>query len=315
VFIKIDFGESKTLLMMRTTSSIIILCYIIMPYFPKNKGTKKPAMAKKRGYKKRYTKLPANSLAKRVKAILYKESETKSIQFFQDNVPVSDYLTGPYLGSGNSMFMSPLTPDAFITPIGLGNASSQRIGNKIRLSRVLLRGMITPRAYQTIDTEESPSNNAPQPFLFKMWIGYQKDTAFNEIDATLPAFFQEGATSAPPSGTLMDTFRKINTDKYVIVATRMFKVGPVSIITSQDTPVVGNNQNYANNDFKFNQRFSFDVTKYCPKVIKYNDTNTQPNCRGLYWFVEAINPTGDTFVTGRFPATLSYEIDIQYKDI
>jgi len=286
-----------------------------MPYYPKKRGTKKPGMAKKRVYKKRAGKKPVDTFAKRVKAVLYKECETKSIQFFQDAIPISDYGTGAYLGSPNQMLTLPLTPDASLTPIALGNASDQRIGNKIRLSKVTLRGMVTPRTYQTTNTTESPSNNAPQPFIFKMWIGYQKDTAFNEVDASLPNFFQEGKTSAAPSSTLMDTFRKINTDKYVIVATRQFKIGPQAIVMTQNNPISADNQNYNNNDFKFCQKFYFDVTKYCVKVMKYNDTNNQPNSRGLYWWFEAIDPTGAKMVPGRFPGELNYEIDIQYKDL
>jgi len=313
VFIKIDFGESKILLMMRTTSSIIILCYIIMPYFPKKKGNKKPAMARTRGYKKRVGK--SDGFAKRVKAVLMKTAETKSLQFFQDNIPLSDYKTGAYLGTTNTMYMIPLTPDSILTPISLGTAQSQRIGNKVQISKITLRGMLNPRTYQTSNTTESPTNNEPMPVLVKMWIGYQKDTAFCEVDQALPNFFQEGATSASPSGTLMDTFRKVNTDKYVIVATRQFKVGPQFIVTTQQAPGAANNQDYGNNDFKFLHKFSFDVTKHCVKVLKYNDGNNQPNTRGLFWWVEAIDITGANITTGRFPAELSYELDIQYKDI
>jgi len=285
-------------------------------YYPRKRGFSKKPAAKKRVYR-RARAVPyksKSSFAKKVKAVLTRNVETKSIQYFQDNVPVSDYQTGAYLGGPNTLFTGVLTPDSLLTPISLGTNSQQRIGNKITLSKVTLRGMINPRTYQTTNTDESPSNNAPSPFLFKIWIGYQRNTAYNEPEADYPNFFQEGGNSASPSGTLMDTFRKINTDKYVVVATRMYKVGPQSIITSQNTPVVANNQNYSNNEFKFCQRFSFDVTKYCVKAVKYNDTNNQPNTRGLFWWVEAIDPTGTTFTAGRFPAEMSYEVDIQYKD-
>jgi len=284
-----------------------------MPYYPKKRGAKKPGMAKKRGYKKR-GKQPM-SFEKRVLSVVKKTAETKSIQFFQDNIPVSDYLTGAYLGSPNQMLTLPLTPDQFITPISLGTSSQQRIGNKIMLSRVTLRGMINPRHYITTNTSEDPINNEPRPFLFKMWIGYQKDNAFCEVSKDLPGFFQEGLTSSIPTGTLMDTFRKVNTDKYRVVKTRTFKVGPQNITTTQNATDTNANQLYNNNDFKFNQQFSFDVTKYCVKLLKYNDTNNQPNVRGLYWWMEAIDPTGKNFTTGRFPAELSYEINIEYKDI
>lgn len=283
-----------------------------MPYYPKKRGAKKPGMAKKRGYKKRGNK---QSFQKAVLSVIKKTAETKSIQFFQDNIPVSDYPTGAWLGSPNEMLTLPLTPDQYITPISQGNSAQQRVGNKIMLSKVTLRGMVTPRTYQTTNTTESPSNNAPEPFLFKLWIGYQKDTAYNEVSASLPNFFQEGLSSSPPSGTLMDVFRKVNTDKYRIVKTKTFKVGPQSIVTTQNGTVSLNNQQYANNDFKFCQQFSFDVTKYCVKVLKYNDTNNQPNARGLYWWVEALDPTGISFTAGRFPASLSYELNIEYKDI
>jgi len=284
-----------------------------MKYARKRVAAKKPGA--KRAYKSKRTYKRPNSFAKRVQSVIKSTAETKSIQFFQDKIPVSDYLTGAYLGSPNQMLTLPLTPDSFITPISLGTSSQQRIGNKIMISKVTLRGMITPRTYQTTNTDESPSNNAPSPFLFKMWIGYQKDNAFCEVSNALPNFFQEGLTSANPTGTLMDTFRKVNTDKYRVVKTRTYKVGPQSIVTTQNAPVAPNNQNYGNNDFKFCQSFSFDVTKYCVKTLKYNDTNNQPNARGLYWWMEAIDPTGVNFTAGRFPAEINYEINIEYKDI
>jgi len=31
--------------------------------------------------------------------------------------------------------------------------------------------------------------------------------------------------------------------------------------------------------------------------------------------MEAIDPTGKNFTTGRFPAEISYEINIEYKDL
>uniref|UniRef100_UPI004047FA97 hypothetical protein n=1 Tax=Polynucleobacter sp. TaxID=2029855 RepID=UPI004047FA97 len=279
----------------------------------KRPAAKKPAA--KRAYKsKRFYKRPV-SFAKKVQSVIKRTAETKSIQFYQDNIPVSDYPTGAWLGSPAQLLTLPLTPDQYITPISQGNSAQQRVGNKIMLTKVALRGMITPRTYQTTNTTESPSNNAPEPFLFKIWIGYQKDTAYNEVSASLPGFFQEGSASVAPSGTLMDVFRKINTDKYRVVATRTFKVGPQSIVTTQNGTVTANNQNYANNDFKFCQQFSIDVTKYCVKVLKYNDTNNQPNTRGLYWWVEALDPTGVSFTAGRFPASLSYELNIEYQDI
>jgi len=284
-----------------------------MKYARKRPVAKKPAA--KRAYKsKRPYRRPA-SFVKKVQSVIKRSAETKNIQYFQDNLPVSDYPTGAWQGSPNQMLTLPLTPDDFLTPISLGTSSQQRIGNKIMLSKVTLRGMINPRTYQTTNTTDSPSNNAPSPFLFKMWFGYQKDTAFNEVSNSLPNFFQEGSTSATPNGTLMDTFRKVNTDKYRVVATRLYKVGPTSIVTTQNGTVAVNNQNYANNDFKFCQQFSIDVTKYCVKTLKYNDTNNQPNTRGLYWWMEAIDPTGANFTAGRFPAEISYELDIEYKDL
>lgn len=259
---------------------------------------------------KRARKRPV-SFAKKVQSVIKSVAETKSIQYFNSNEAVSDYKTGSLGIAVNTMTIVPLSPDSGFTPIPVGTTQSSRIGNQIMISKVTLRGMINPRTYTITGT----SNNAPAPFLLKMWIGYQRDTAYCKVDQTLPNFLQSGGTSSAPDGTLMDTFRKVNTDKYVIVATRTFKVGPSVIVTTQDTPNAPNNQNYANNDFKFCQRFLFDVTKHVIKKVKYNDTNNQPNCRGLYWWFEAIDITGANFASGRYPAEISYEVNIQYKDI
>lgn len=259
----------------------------------------------------RARKRPA-TFAKKVQAVIKRNAETKSIQFFIDNTAVSDYKTGQPAFGPNSMTVIPLTPDGFFMPISQGAGQAQRIGNQIALSKVTLRGIINAR---TFNTDEDDTNNEPMPFLFKMWIGYQKDTALNYVDGQLPQFFQSGGTSVDPDGTLMDTFRKVNTDKYVVVATRTFKVGAESIINSQATTANSYNQLYANNDFKFVQQFSIDVTKHCVKNVKYNDTGLAPMTRGLYWWYEAINPVGVNMTVNRFPCNLSYEIDVQYKDI
>jgi len=284
-----------------------------MPYVPRKRAYRKPAAKPMRKpMVKRMYKRPA-TFAKKVQAVMNKSAETKSIQFFMDNLPVSSYDVGVYGVGTNQMNQLPLSPDGAITPIAQGTNAQQRIGNSIKLSKVTVRGIISPRAYQATASDTAPANTAPIPFLFKMWVGYQRDTELNEVEPSLPAFFQLGNTTENPTGTLMDTFRKVNTEKYVIVATRTFKVGYGNI--SFTSGAGQTNQAYNNNDFKLNQKFSLDVTKHCIKTLKFNDSNNTPKNRSLYWWFEAVDATGSEIATGNFPAEISFELDIQYKDI
>jgi len=103
----------------------------------------------------------------------------------------------------------------------------------------------------------------------------------------------------------------VNTDRYRVLATKTVKVGFAGYSGSGSQAVY---QNFANNDFKYNANFSFDLTKHYPKVVQYNDTATTPLSRGLWAMFVPCNANGSPMVTGSRPCGIQYMQDYTFED-
>jgi hypothetical protein len=241
----------------------------------------------------------AKAITKIVTRVLDKKIETKTLQYYTSTY-LSDYFTGAYGGVGGTMTVIELSPNDFSLPIGQGAGQAGRIGNKIQTKKLMFRGM-----FHTRTTSPTLAPCAPQ--LVKMWILYQKGTAFGDVDPTVPGFFQAGSTSISPSGSVTDDFFRVNRDKYNVFTTRTFKVAPQ--VQPMVDPVL-----FPNNDYKFTQSFAIDCTNYCIKNQVYNDVNTQPNVRGLYCIVESIAADDTVGNNSQFPTRMHYELSYDYQD-
>jgi hypothetical protein len=264
-----------------------------------NKLFKSYKVGKKPVKKYKARKPAAKAITQIVTRVLDKKIETKTIQYYTSKY-LSDYYMGAYGGVANTMTVLSLSPNDFSLPIGQATGQAGRIGNKIQTKKLMFRGMFHTRR---TSTDLAPC--APQ--LVKMWILYQKGTAYGDIDPTLPGFFQQGFTSMPPTGSVTDDFFRVNRDKYNVFATRTFKVAPQ--VQPMTDPVL-----FPNNDFKYSQSFAIDCTNYCIKNMVYNDANTQPNVRGLYCIVESIAADNTIGNNSQFPTQMHYELSYDYHD-
>jgi hypothetical protein len=72
-------------------------------------------------------------------------------------------------------------------------------------------------------------------------------------------------------------------------------------------------QHFANNDYKLNHTRRLNMTKYMPKVLKFNDTTNQPTNAGLYVWAWSVPCNG--FGQGALiPVQLDYTIHMEYED-
>jgi len=259
--------------------------------------------------------MSAAMVAKIATRAVMKKVETKLIQLPVNDIPLSDYLTGSYYDGPLTCYTVSIFPNAATMPINQGVGQKNRCGNQIRTHRLILRGILSPRIFYQSPTEFYPKNTDCRPCLVKMWILWQKDQAYGLVEPEMPNFLQNGNSSISLDGTVMDTFKKVNTDLYHVCATRTFKVGNswYSKNTIDGFDYLAG-QYSANNDFKLSQRFSIDLTKFCIKNVKFNDTDNIPKCRGLYMCWEAIAADGGNLVEASYPINLSYELDYQFKD-
>lgn len=266
------------------------------------KYTKK-RVYKKRVYKKKiHVKKPVVSLAvkKYVKKELHKELENKSV-FFE----ITSFV-GSWVGD-ITMKMTPLTPYTGYMQIPQGVGEGNRIGNTIRTRKVMLRYVITPNQYNLT------TNNKPLPCDFQLFLGNVK-----QYKGVLPTasdvgyLFNNGNSSVAPTGYLTDLISPIDKDHWSIFKTWTHKVG--NSIYNSSNGLNPNSEYFANNDYKFNIIRKMDITKYYPKVIKFDDSLYSSECNGLFFFYQAIAANGDVIVNGQYPMLMNYSVIFEYED-
>lgn len=252
--------------------------------------------------------LGAKGVRKIAQAVVEAGRETKLKQKDIYAYPIAAYQTGNQ-GYINSAAMFHVTPydGSLLVPQGLpgitqGTGQDQRIGNKVEFVKGTLRLMLSCNGYN------ATSNPNPQPTIVKIYVGYDKTKSRGEPDPSLPQFYQNNNSAVPPSTTTLDTFRKVNTDRYVICYQRTCKLG----FQETTQPPSTNYSNFGNNDFKFTQTVNIDFTKRMIKLQKFNDNIATPTSRGLWCWIMPVPALGQTGIGS--PVLMSAQIVNMYKD-
>lgn len=160
-----------------------------------------------------------------------------------------------------------------------------RVGNKIKCKRLIYSGQVSRNS---LNTSAVPQMTVC--VIGRLKSGY--DTP--NLSQMNLLKYQSTNTGSPTMGTISSTdmrtiYSPYNRDVFDIKLVKYFKVFNAS----------GMPNPFVNNDFKIQQSFSINLTKYVKKVWKYNNNVNNPENEGLYamWFAVNI----DSSVT--FPAT------------
>lgn len=253
-----------------------------------------------------------SSVSTIAKQVVSRMAETKIATTYATAYPISNFVVGSYGVSTQTMSVIQLTPNALTLPISQGDTQGNRSGNRIATKYLIFRGMYYARPYQT----GAPACTDPRPSLVRMWIGWDKLQATGVISPQCYNWFQSGATSIQPQGTNVDTFLQSNKDRYSIVYKKTFKVGLSGY--SGGTTAMGTPASYAywhNNDYKYVQHFSINLTKHCIKNMVFNDSTNDPSCRGLFAVIECVNADGVGMSALNYPVGLTYEINYGFTDL
>lgn len=297
-----------------------------MPYFPKKKGkrslrpkrslTKRKVVSKRRSPTRAFTKMVQSVVSRNIENKIYQAHTVLPLYYVSAGSDVMEWrglfpLT-PYTASG-----API--DSTISIVH-GTSQRARIGNVIRTKRAVLKGVIQPYP------QDATLNPNPRPLEICMWIfklkGYASTGALGDTlggaEHVLENHFLQNATASGTSegltGELMDIVRPVNQDVVQLLYKRVFKVGYSEIGTSSQA-TIAQNQRYMNNDFKYNQKFSINVTKYLPKIIKYNDNDDTPNIKNTYCMIAPYNADGTTSTnSNQLPATCHWSLEYTYED-
>lgn len=264
---------------------------------------------RKRNYKRKYTrkskatkKTKSNrKLATRgyVKKIMHREVENKYFTRFVYGQAVKIQVnTAPVLDEG--LF-------SLVPAISLGNSSSNRIGNKVKVIKSKLNMTLTMQPYVSVTNPYVPG------VWCKIWIFKFKPA--NDRTPTLgefQSFFKGNGTNISLQGNpQFDLNAAVETDIFDVVKTKTVWLSS----SSNSANGVPNATSYMFANGRNTVSCSFDVTKHLG-TMTYNDTTTSSILgKNLWCFIQPLysqyNPvTGNAFQ----PITVGYSHNTWYED-
>ena len=173
-----------------------------------------------------------------------------------------------------------------IFDLSCGSCMGERIGNKIKLKKWIIKGSIQPRnniVQGGGDLSDNGAFNGAKPSLAGYVDVYFGRYMINNgaVNANLTNLYQSGLTDITPTGAQSDKLARINRDLYKIYYHRRFKVGYGSTfsIFNPNTYLQYNSSSMpAGEGFKPCQTFGFDVCNYICKnrVIPYDELTKTP---------------------------------------
>ena len=251
---------------------------------------------KKRLFKKRTMALkPKPALRKMVKKIMHQQIENKCVQVSAQNQIVSTFAYGSFL----TVSMVPYGS------IAQGTGQGDRIGNTIRPRSVYFNYVLNPIPYA------NPNNLTPVPQDVMIFFGKVKNSKPQiPISTDYTKLWQQGDSYRGPYSTNLDLIQQVNTDWFTVVKIVKHKIG---FANNQGLGSNVNQQYFANNDYKLNVIRKLNITKYIPKVVKFNDTTSQPTNDGLFMWATSVNCDGTANSTNA-PVYMSYCINFTWED-
>jgi len=204
--------------------------------------------------------------------------------------------------TASSIRLSPGT-GGFSIPQGTGQGT--RIGNKIRVSKAWVKGVIHPLPY------DAGTNPNPLPQEVRMLIFKDKFKSTEQPAAVALDLFQQGSTSIGPQNDLVDTILDPNRDRYQIYHDQVLKVGYAS---ANGTGGVPGQQFSANNDFSYNVKYSVDITNFLPKNIIYNDADADPMSDGLWMIFLPVAANGLSLTASTVNLTQAWTANLEFTD-
>lgn len=265
---------------------------------PKSKAVRAKKAPKAR--KSKTSKILTPAVKQYIKSTIHKNMENKE-QLVQWSQSMGGY------NSSNTLYAFPLTPYTGGISITQGVTQGTRVGNQIRPRKLMWNFVLTQLRYN------AATNPAPQPLNVEIYICSLK-SAIGELPQAfdINAFFQLGATSVAPSGQVLDATLNVNKDVFQLHRRLRYKLGFANYGGTGTTPDF---QSYSNNEYKLAIFQKLDLTKYCPKVIDYNDSSTTPTSKCVFALVNVLPATGaSSFGAGILPMRIDGHVHLIYED-
>lgn len=265
----------------------------------------------KRGRRASRTVRRVRRTARRVPAIramvrneVSRAAEIKSVQYG------SPYGVPSYFSTADSTTFNPdgfmyCLPGTFAGQnIAIGGQEGQRIGNSVKTKSLILTAVFNPSSYNI------GTNGTPAPTEVVMWLFKLKPNITDTIGLASAiaqgSFFQSNLGNVGMSGQLSDLLYPVNPGQITLLGMRRFKLGNSAIGNSGAS---AGDQHFHNNDFKYNHKLVWNLTKHCPKNLTWDDTAaTEPAQRKLWIVMQALRADG----TPTNPSWIK-TVDVNYR--
>lgn len=251
---------------------------------------------------KKARKSSYSTFAKKVRQIISRSAEKKQIDTTITHTTFGSNATA------SGALVIPLLPNAATMTLAQGTAVNQRLGNRIRVKKVTFRGCIVPAPYS------ASFNAAPEPQHVKFYFMSYKDTPNIPLNQNATPFYRSSATTSAMGGTGADPYLQIDHESITVYHEAVFTVGFSSY---SDAGGIVNMQYYKSNDVPVKQEFSFDVTKWCPKEVVWDDAATTPTSRQLSCVMEATNAISGNVqgATSSLTSAIYGQIHFEFYDV
>lgn len=263
-------------------------------------AVKSPRTAKKSNTprRKNNSKKSKVSFAKKVNQVIARNVEnkyTQSLTYRADITTITNssqqYNPPIYIKTGSYFVWAPGNGVNGMFNIPQGTNIQSRIGNKIKLKRWIIKGMVQPNPTYD-DAPANPNSTGIQTGIspnslcgyVDIYFGRRMDN-LQPVGNDLNKFYQNGATDITPTGLLQETLYPINKDLYKIYYHKRFKVGVGNGFSGSGATLNYDAQPLVPgaNGFGLTKSFGFDVCKYiCKnKVISFDESDTSPQYDNL----------------------------------
>nr|WAE42945.1 MAG: capsid protein [Cressdnaviricota sp.] len=271
--------------------------------FKRKLGSKRSAHPKrKRVSRARHARKSSHSsFAKKVMTVVRKAEMPKTFVLAADHAAIG-------MGFGTAGYSVPFD---FNPNQGVGDG--QHLSTRCEIKKVTLQMIITPAPF------DATNNANPGSLEVRSLMMAYKEQPQTTISIT-DRFFDEGTGTEPLGGTLFDMIMPIDKTVYSVYKDTVKKVG--HSVYSFDAGAGAASYNYdANNDFKMNQKYHWDITKAFKKTVTFG-----AGVSGLYspgagssqdripslvvWAAPADGTTGNAAIALR----VSYRVVFTYTD-
>lgn len=243
--------------------------------------------------RKNYSKKPKVSFNAKVQKIIASNIENKITSTLVNKGPVGKLiqysLTDPVFTTPQVYQLYTFSPNSiFNLPQGTG--MSARVGNKIKIKRWVIKGLIQPNDTFNQTAATSPSSGTSTTGIAPNTLAGYVDIYFGRYANNIAPitsvlgmtnFYQSGAVDITPTGNTQEQLYNVNKDLYHIYYHKRIKVGTgTGFIGPSSGPLIYEPvaTTPGANGFGLTKSFGFDVCKYICKnrVVKYDESVQTP---------------------------------------